>query len=95
MIENTKFTNTQDLIKCCNDSIDFLFDLNYQLEQLIAAKTKLYAKTNAEMNSNRCQEIMDSKNNLEKIMTTLSPAISHINQIVQQIPKLTQSKNIE
>jgi len=91
MTENTKFTNTQDLIKCCNDTIDFLFELNYQFAQIIEAKNKLYVKANTEMNFSRCQEISDSKNNLEKIMTTLPSAISDINQIAQQIPKLAQN----
>lgn len=92
MTENTKFTNTQDLIKCCNDTIDFLFELNYQLAQVIEAKSKLYTKANTQMNFSQCQEISDSKNNLEKIMTLLPSAISEINQIAQQIPELTQKK---
>lgn len=90
MTENTKFTNTQDLIQCCNDTIDFLFELNYQLAQVIEAKNKLYTKANAQMNFSQCQEISDSKNNLEKIMTLLPSAISEINQIAQQIPELAQ-----
>lgn len=90
MTENTKFINIQDLIKCCNDAIDFLFELNYQLTQVVEAKNKSYVKASTEMNFSRCQEIADSKNNLEKIIATLPSAISDINQMAQQIPKLAQ-----
>ena len=88
----TKFTHTQDMIKCCNDTIDFLFDLNYQLAQVIEAKNKLYTKANTELNFSQCQEISASKNNLENIRSALPAAISDINQLVQQIPELTQKR---
>lgn len=88
----TKFTHTQDLIKCCNDTIDFLFDLNYQLAQIIDTKNKLYNKANAELNFSQCQEILASKNNLEVIRSSLPANISDINQLVQQIPELTQKR---
>jgi len=89
------YAYVQALIKLCNDLIDFLFELNYQLAQIIEAKNKSCTKANTDMDFIKLSEISKSKENLEKIMATLPSGISDANQLAQQIPKLTQNNSIE
>jgi hypothetical protein len=89
----TKFDDLQELLKCCDGTLDGLDRLRDQLVKIIEAKNKLSDSASKNAVFNQAQEVVSSVANLKEINSELPSAISEMKQLCQQALLLSQQFN--
>lgn len=90
----TKFSDLQELVKCCDDVIDSFGRLHEQLIKIIGVKKQLSKSAGSNVTFGQAQDAIDATANLEKINAKLSGAIDEVKQLGQQVQLLLQVDSV-
>lgn len=89
-----KIDNLQELLQCCDDTLDSLVQFHQRLTKIIAVKKNLSIGASDHVAFNQAQDITGAITNLEKINGKLIDAIATMNQLSQQALVLSRQFNL-
>lgn len=92
MAENTKtkYSDLQELMGCCNNTVSSLNVFREQIVKIIEAKKKAFAGASSNVAFNQAHDAASTVANLDKINSKLSSAISEVQQLSRQVQLLLQ-----
>lgn len=93
MVENTKtkYSDLQELGKCCSNTVLSLSGFHEQIIKVIEAKNKASASASSNVAFNQANAATSTVANLKNIDSNLSGAINKVQQLGQQVQLLLQS----
>lgn len=93
MAENTKtnYSDLQELMECCNNTVSSLSGFHEQIVKIIEAKKKASASASSSVAFNQAHDAASTAANLDKINSKLPGMINEVQQLCRQVQLLLQS----
>ncbi len=90
MVENTKtkYSDLQELMECCSNTVLSLSGFHEQIIKVIEAKNKVSASANSDVAFNQANVAISTVANLKNIDSNVSGAINKVQQLGQQVQLL-------